>query len=86
MIFTKGATANGTMVVTHSDDDELSDQRVIAVPAQDHADGATRPILAESYNYPRLVRKDRGRFYDTAGWPETQPIGFIPQVSHTFAY
>lgn len=86
MILTKGATANGAMVVTHSDDDELSDQRVICVPAGTYPEGSVRPILPEAYDYPRLVRKDRGPYYDTPGWPETQPLGAIPQVPHTFAY
>ena len=36
MIITKGASADGSMMVAHSDDDELSDQRVIYVPAADH--------------------------------------------------
>ena len=86
MIFTKGATTDGSMVVAHSDDDELSDQRVIRVPAAKHPEGALRPILPESYNYPRLVAKDRGPYYDTPGWPITEPIGNIPQAEHTYAY
>jgi len=86
MIFTKGATANGAMVVTHSDDDELSDQRVVHVPAADHAPGAKRPVLPEAYPYSRLVAKDRGPFYDTPGWPQTEPIGEIDQVAHTYGY
>ena len=86
MIITRGATADGSMVVTHSDDDELSDQRVIRVPAADHPEGARRPVLKESYDYPRLVRKDRGPHYDTDGWPESEPIGEIPEARHTYAY
>jgi dipeptidase len=86
MIFTKGATAHGAMVVTHSDDDELSDQRVICVPQADHPEGAMRPILPESYNFPRLVRPDRGPMYNTPGYDETKPIGEIPQAPHTYAY
>ncbi|MDV7042902.1 C69 family dipeptidase [Dickeya solani] len=34
MIITRGATADGSTMVTHSDDDELADQRFIHVPAQ----------------------------------------------------
>ena len=86
MIITRGATANRSMVVTHSDDDELSDQRVIFVPAVDHAPGATRRVLAEAYDYPRMVRPERAPGYATPGWPETQPIGEIPQATHTYAY
>lgn len=86
MIITKGATKSGAMVVTHSDDDELSDQRVVRVPAADHKPGAMRGVLAEAYDYPRLVSKTRGKWYDTAGWPVTPYIGEIPQVEHTYAY
>lgn len=89
MILTKGATLSGAMVVTHSDDDELSDQRLVYVPARENiAPGTMRPILPESYDYPRLVRPadERGPFYDTPPWPETQPIGEIPEVAATFAY
>lgn len=86
MIITKGATANGAMVVTYSCDDEMGDQRIISVPAADHAKGSMRPILPENIRYPRLVRKDRGPYYDTPGWEETKAIGEIPQVAHTFAY
>ena len=54
LIITKGAMADGSMVVTHSDDDELGDQTLIRVPAQDHAPGATRDILREHYLHPRM--------------------------------
>lgn len=46
MIITSGAMADGSMTVTHSNDDELSDQRFIYVPAQDHAPGAMRQVVA----------------------------------------
>jgi dipeptidase len=55
MIITRGATADGSMVVAHSDDDELSDQRVIRVPAGDHPAGSRRAVMPESYPYPRMV-------------------------------
>lgn len=86
MIITKGASIDGSMFVTHSDDDELGDQRLIYVPAQDHPEGATRKVFAEHYRYPRIVTNDRGEGYNTPGYDETNPIGFIPQVSHTYGY
>ena len=86
MIFGRKATADRSLIVTHSDDDELSDQRVVRVPAMDHEPGAMRDVFAEFYDYPRIVSKDRGPGYDTPGWPETKAIGQIPQVQHTFAY
>lgn len=87
MIITSGATKDGSMMVTHSDDNELSDQRFIYVPAQDHARGSMRGVVAGiNDGYPRLVSKNRGPGYNTQGWPETPLIGKIPQVAHTYAY
>ncbi len=87
MIFTKGATVVGSMMVTHSDDDELSDQRLVFVPSQDHASGSTRGVVDNTnVCYPRIVSQDRGPGYDTPGWPETPIIGHIPQIEHTYAY
>jgi hypothetical protein len=53
MIITKGATVDGSMIVTHSDDnDELANQRIVYVPAQDHPAGAMRQVFKELYRYP----------------------------------
>ena len=87
MIITKGATQDGSMMVTHSDDDDLGDQRIIFVPAQDHAPNTMRDVIqGENVVYPRIVSKKRGPGYDTPGFRETRVIGQIPQVPHTFAY
>lgn len=86
MIVTKGASADGSMMVAHSDDDVLSDQRLIYVPAQDHEAGTMRQVFKEHYRYPRIVTDRRGPGYDTPGYPKTEPIGHIPQVAHTYAY
>lgn len=87
MIITKGATADGSMLVTHSDDNELSDQRLIYVPAQSHPPGRRRGIVDGTNDaYPRLVSQKRGPGYATPGWPDTPLIGEIPQVAHTYAY
>ena len=87
MIITPGATRDGSMMVTHSDDNELSDQRFIFVPAQDHAPGDMRGIVAGiNDGYPRLVSKERGPNYDMDDWQETPLIGRISQVAHTYAY
>ncbi|WP_237160220.1 dipeptidase [Prodigiosinella confusarubida] len=75
------------MMVTHSDDDELSDQRFIYVPAKHHAPGSLRRIVnSTNAAYPRIVSQDRGPGYNTPSWPETPIIGAIPQVEHTYAY
>jgi dipeptidase len=87
MIITCQAAKDGAMMVTHSDDNDLSDQRLIYVPAQDHPPGSWRGVVngTDTY-YPRLVSKERGPGYDTPGWPPTPLIGKIPQVPHTYAY
>lgn len=87
MIITNGATRDGSMMVTHSDDNELSDQRLIYVPAQHHAPGSLRGVVDGSSDpYPRLVSKERGPGYELADRPDTPLIGRIPQVAHTHAY
>ena len=96
LIITRGASADGSMIVAHSDDDELGDQRIIYVPAQDHEQGAKRQVFEEHYRYPRIVTYERGPNYEPSthhvrespnSVPDlTKPIGYIPQVKHTYAY
>ena len=97
IIVTPGASEDGSMFVTHSDDNELSDQRLVFVPAADHAPGSMRPVyysadaLGEypeynSFSYPRMVCDERGETYNTPGFAQSIPIGEIPQVEHTYAY
>lgn len=83
MIITPGASANKAMTVGHSDDDELSDQRVIRVPSMT---GNKRAIMAESYPYPRFNRPDRGPWYSLPDQPITEAIGEIDQDQPTYAY
>ena len=45
ILVTKGASADGSVFVSYSDDDELGDQRIIYVPAADHEPGSKRPVL-----------------------------------------
>ncbi|WP_027179117.1 dipeptidase [Maridesulfovibrio bastinii] len=71
MIITKGASADGSMMVAHSDDDELGDQRLIFVPA--HKQTGKRQIFADQMRYPRIVTDKRGPGYNTGGTP-TSPI------------
>jgi dipeptidase len=67
---TAGATADGSVLVTHSDDAEGSgDPRVYRVPAAYHGHGAERPVFANAGDFRK---------------PEV--IGSIPQVGHTYAY
>ncbi len=75
MIATPGATADGSMMVTHSDDDELGDQRLIFVPAKKQ-EGA-RKTFSDFLLYPRIVTDDRGPGYNTPGEP-TKALAMIP--------
>lgn len=92
----KNASADGSVMVSHSDDG-LGDGRLIYVPAMDHQPGAVRPVFyshcaldympqwgaTESH---RIVTQDRGPGYQTPGDPASVPLGYIPQVPHTYAY
>lgn len=108
MIAGKNATTDGSVIVSHSDDD-VSDERVIYVPARDWDLNNTREsqravyyddccmghemyvddknkITYNSTEVRRYVGKSRGQGYDTKDYPDSIPIGYIPQVSHTYAY
>ncbi len=87
MIITGGATIDGSTMVTHSDDNELSDQRLILVPARDNPPGSSRGIIDGSNDaYPRLVSQNRGPGYVLPDYPDTPLIGSIPEVPYTYAY
>ncbi|CAD7968301.1 unnamed protein product [Amoebophrya sp. A25] len=77
----------GGLVSQTSDGEGDEDYRVILVPAKDHPQGTMRPVYAPQPGTPRLVAPDLSPEYGP-GWGknETEPIGYIPQVSHTFAY
>lgn len=97
MLITKGASADGSVIVAHSDDSELFDQRLAYVPAADHAPGTMRPVYYDasslgdkpeyhSYLLRRYVGTDRGPIYVDPEQPQSIPLGYIPQVAHTYAY
>ncbi len=96
-IVTPGATESGSMFVTHSDDGHLGDARLMRVPAADHPPGSERPVFYDcvsmgelpqyaSFTYRRYAGSARGPDYVNPDVPQTEPIGFIPQVAHTYAY
>ena len=90
ILVTKGASRDGSVMISHSDDDELGDQRIIYVPAADHKPGSKRPVyydpVAFEVNTVRYVGTSRGPGYDTPGLPKTESLGYIDQVPHTYAY
>ncbi|WP_319550325.1 C69 family dipeptidase [Desulfogranum marinum] len=96
-IITPGATESGAMYVGHSDDGHLNDPRLVYVPAADHQPGSTRPVYFDatsigelpeygSFVYRRYTGSDRGPGYINTRVPQSKPVGFIPQVAHTYAY
>jgi len=97
MIITKGASKDGSMFVAHSDDSEMFDNRLVLVPAKDYKSGSMRAVYYDpaalgnraKFNanvLRRYVGKDRNSIYDDASQPQSIPLGFIPQVAHTYAY
>ncbi len=90
ILVTKGASQDGSVFISHSDDDELGDQRIIYVPAADHQPGSKRPVYYDPCAFEvatvRYVGTSRGPGYDTPGLSKTEPLGYIDQVEHTYAY
>ena len=96
-LLTKGASADGSMYVTHSNDGYTGDTSVVYVPAADHEEGEVRYVYPSAcarepyptYNTdytPRLNVDGRGPDYQFEGVDKTIPLGSIPQVKHTSAY
>ena len=96
-IVTKGASADGSVLVTHSNDAYSSDPNIVYVPAKDHAPGETRKVYPSAiawdelpeyncYEFPRLVAPERAEAYNYPGKQRTKPLGEIPEVAHTYAY
>ncbi len=97
LLITKEASEDGSVIVGHSDDSELFDQRLVYVPAADHKPGSLRPVYYDasalgdkpeyhSYALRRYVGTDRGPVYNEPDRPQSIPLGYIPQVEHTYAY
>ena len=97
----KDATTDGSVLVSHSNDGEFdTDPRLVKVPAQDHHspmdDGGVgswpaRPVYWSPEDYPRYVGTERGipEYYpgnQSSSESPFEPIGYIRQVPHTFAY
>jgi dipeptidase len=86
ILVTKKASVDGSIFVTHSDDDDLGDQRIIYVPAKDFPHGSKRAIAhSDPSGYPRYVG-DRCKAYNISTHPQTKIDGYIDEISHTYAY
>ena len=86
ILVTKGASADGSMMVSHTDDNEFADQRIVYVPAGSYGKNYSRPVFGSNCNYPRIVNKSRAPAYNTPGHKGTIPVGYIEQVPRTYAY
>jgi dipeptidase len=87
----KDATTDGSILVSHSNDGEFeTDPRLVKVPAQDFESGSLRPVFFTPESYPRYVGRERGvaEYFPVSDddEPSFVPMGYIPQVTHTFAY
>ncbi|KAF4040135.1 Peptidase family C69 [Phytophthora infestans] len=92
---TRGASADNSTLIAHTDDagGGAADLRLVRVPAQDHEAGSKRAVYNFNGGYPRVVVPDRGVHYQPVKDPEagktqeySMPLGYIPQVDHTYAY
>ncbi|MBE6096502.1 MAG: dipeptidase [Schwartzia succinivorans] len=97
IVVTKGASADGSVMVSHSNDGYDGEVNLAYVPAKDHPAGSMRPVYASAaalgampeyntYDQPNLVAPERGADYDFPDRPRTRAIGYIPEIGHTYAY
>eukprot|EP00808_Paulinella_micropora_P001039 g48338.t1 len=89
IIVTKGASVEGFNMVTQNDDagGGTVDLRLTPIPAMDWPAGSMRPVYHTQNGYPRFTSNDRGPHYiPKEGETLSKPLGYIPQVPHTYAY
>lgn len=86
LVITKGATTDGSVIVAHTEDNELADQRVIFVPSNNYKTGEKRAITPISHGFPRFNGKGRAPAYYLKKYPSTEITGYIDQVAHTYSY
>jgi dipeptidase len=87
------ATKDGSTMVTHGNDCPSCDFRLAYVPARTYPAGSMMPVYMAKNDYPRYVG-NRSATYSAEklekrfpfSWPETKPMGEIPQVESTYAY
>ena len=77
MLITKGDAMDGSVILVHSDDDELNNQRVIYVPPVNHKPRSKRAVYNYVCPYRRLVSKSRGP-------RKGQSLFFMPDTASSF--
>lgn len=85
----KDASASGFPMVGHSDDSgpSATDVRLVRVPRRKWPQGSLRPLFRWADGYPRVVNAALSPEYAPVDQQrETVPLGYIPQVSQTWAY
>ncbi|CAK4637225.1 hypothetical protein LEN26_014274 [Aphanomyces euteiches] len=86
----RNATKNGSVFVAHTEDTGVGamDLRLVRVPAMDHLPGSMRSIYSYGRSgYPRIVSNERGEWYKPVDEQTlSTPLGYVPQVPHTYAY
>lgn len=90
------ASKDGSVLAAHSSDGGGTlDPRLVHIPKRYYPDtNATRPIFISPENYPRYSGRDRQvpEYFPENCQSTTEkcealfPIGYIPQVSHTYSY
>ena len=86
IVVTKGASEDGSMMVSHSNDGYDGEVNLAYVPAKDHPAGSMRPVYASAaalgampeyntYDQPNLVAPERSDDYDFPDRPRTRAIG-----------
>eukprot|EP00808_Paulinella_micropora_P010519 g49337.t1 len=89
VIITKGASADGSNIVAHTEDagGGTSDLRVTYIPPAAHPPGSKRPVYRTVQGYPRVVSMDKGPAYMPVGNQKVwEPIGYVDQVESTYGY
>jgi len=81
------AMEEGSAIAAQTNDCQDCDPRVARIPAKNHGIGSKRAIFPLHNAYPRFVGAGRSKTYmPESGQADTQPLGFIDEVPHTFAY
>jgi len=86
ILVTKGASADGSVMTSHSADCGSCDFRYVYVPPADYEPGAKRAVYPFISRYPRYIGTDMGPTYNDPAYPPTEPLGYIDQVEHTYGY